>query len=80
MDPDKNQTLMDAIQELRHKEPFDPFRIVTTSGDKYLVENPDNMAIGESLISYFFPRSDKFIFIRINQLVAVEQFQHNGKQ
>jgi len=67
--------LLDAIRELRMREPFEPFRLVTTSGDKYLVESPDNLAIGQSQLFYYFPSSDRFVFIRLNQLVAVEQFE-----
>jgi len=72
---DKDLTIVDTIKGLRRKEPFDPFRIVTTSGDKYLVESAENMVIGVSQIIYCYPGSDKFVFIRINQLVAVEQFE-----
>jgi hypothetical protein len=77
MDKKRDLTLLDTIRELMHRDPFQPFRLVTSSGDKYVVKNPYNMAIGESQISYFYPRSDKFVFIRVNQLVAVEQ--SNGR-
>jgi hypothetical protein len=70
----EEETILDTIQALQRRDPFDPFRIVISSGDKYLVENPHNLAIGESLLSYFYPHSDRFVFIRINQLVAIERF------
>jgi len=72
---DKDLSLLDTINELIERDPFEPFRIVTTSGDKYLVESPRNLAIGQSQVFYFIPGSDRFVFIRSNQLVAVEHFE-----
>ncbi len=63
------------IQELRDlldKEPFEPFRIVTSSGDKYDVENPHNVAFGESRIGLFPPHTNRWIVIRLNQITAFE--------
>lgn len=31
---------LDTIEELLAKDPFEPFRIVTSSGDRYLVRRP----------------------------------------
>jgi hypothetical protein len=75
MEEKSDLSLIDAIRELRNHDPFEPFRLVTTSGDKYLIESPDNLAIGESQMFYYYPGSDKFVFIRLNQLVAVEHFE-----
>ena len=72
---DEDSGILDTIRELMHQQPFDAFRVVTAGGEKYLVESPDNLAIGKSQLCYFHPRSDKFVFIRINQLVAVERFE-----
>ena len=78
MAEDNQLSILDSIRELQRRKPFDPFRIVTASGDKYLVDAPDNLAIGESQIFYCYPRSDKLAYIRINQIVAIEQFQETS--
>jgi len=31
--------MMDDLRELLHKQPFEPFRIVMNSGDRYEVHN-----------------------------------------
>jgi hypothetical protein len=67
-----NTGMLETIRELMHKNPFDPFRIVLTSGDKYDVLNPDLIALGESSIFYCFPRSDRWAQLRLNQIAAVE--------
>lgn len=67
--------MIQLLRELLHREPFQPFRIVTTSGDKYDVTLPDLVAIGESMLFCFHPKSDRFAHIRLNQVVAVESLQ-----
>jgi hypothetical protein len=32
---------LDTIQELLTRQPFDPFRVVTSSGDRYEVRHPE---------------------------------------
>jgi hypothetical protein len=66
-------TSLDTIRELKARSPFIPFRIVLTSGDRYLIENPDALAIGSSQLHYYLPRSDKAIHMRMNQIAAVEE-------
>ena len=67
--------MLDTILELLERDPFAPFRLVTTSGDKYDVTNPHVVAIGESTIFCAFPKSDRWAWLRINQIVAVETVQ-----
>ena len=64
-----------TIVELKKHEPFEPFRIVTTSGEKYLIEDPESLIIGDLKIFYCVPRSDSVVYIRKNQIVAIEEFQ-----
>ena len=64
-----------AIIELKHRRPFEPFRIVTAKGDRLLVVESEKLAIGRTQMFYVFPGSDRFVFIPMNQLVAVEQFE-----
>ena len=32
---------LDTIEELRSRKPFEPFRIITSSGDRYEVRHPE---------------------------------------
>ena len=67
--------MLETIQTLKHREPFVRFQIVMTSGDRFLIENPDLLAIGKSEMAYYFPRSDRIAFLRLNQIAAVEQLE-----
>jgi hypothetical protein len=66
-------TVVDAIRELKDREPFAPFRIVVASGDKYTIENAGNLVEMQTQFFYVAPRTDRFVFIRMNQIVAIEQ-------
>jgi hypothetical protein len=67
--------MLETILTLKHREPFIQFNIVMNSGDRYLIENPDLLAVGKSELAYYFPRSNRVVFIRTNQIVAAEQLE-----
>jgi hypothetical protein len=64
--------MREEILELINREPFLPFRIVTTSGSDYAVENPNLVAMGQTLMHVFFPRSDRYATLRLTEVVATE--------
>lgn len=67
--------MLDTIRELLEREPFAPFRIILTSDDRFEVTHPHLVAIGETQIFYCYPRSDRFCFIRVNQIAAIDMAQ-----
>jgi hypothetical protein len=69
----EEETTLDTVRDLKRREPFVPFRIVMTSGDLFLIENPDALAIGSSQLHYYLPRSDKAVHLRLNQIAAVDE-------
>jgi len=64
--------MKERLKELLHKNPFEAFRIVTTSGKEYEISNPELVASGESEITVYLPKSDQWAQIRLNQIVALE--------
>jgi hypothetical protein len=68
----KETNFLETIRELQSVEPFEPFYVVVASGDRYLIENPHLVVVGETRIFYGFPHSDRWVFIRNNQIVALE--------
>ena len=64
--------MVESLLELLHKTPFQPFKIVTGSGDKYEVQDSSLVAVGQLMINYFYPRSDRWVFLRLNQITALE--------
>jgi hypothetical protein len=68
----RDETTLDTIKHLKRSEPFVPFHIVMASGDRYLIENPDALAIASTQVHYY-PRTGMGVHLRINQIAAVEE-------
>jgi len=69
---EEQETTLDTIRDLKRREPFTPFLIVMTSGDKYRIEDPDALAIATSQLHYFPRGSGVAIHMRLNQISSVE--------
>jgi hypothetical protein len=64
--------VLGTIRELLSHDPFQPFRLVLTSGDRYPVRNPSLVVVMQSQIFIAEPKSDQFHLLRISQIAAVE--------
>jgi len=70
--------MIEQIRGYLVRKPFRPFRIVTTSGDRYDVLSPHEVAVAQSYLFYAFPKSDRSAHIRLNQIVALETMEPAG--
>jgi hypothetical protein len=75
MSEEGRQKFEDGIRELKRKDPFQPFNIVMTSGDKCRVDDPDMLIVGPVEIIYVVPRSGKTYRLRKSQVVAIEELE-----
>ncbi len=64
--------MLDELKELLRRQPFEPFRIVINSGDRYEVQNPQNVALGQAKLGIFPPGTDLWIVLRLNQIISLE--------
>jgi hypothetical protein len=64
--------MLDELKAHLDREPFSAFRIILTSGDRYEVTSPYQVAIGQTLLFYCFPRSNRTAFLRMNRVAAFE--------
>ena len=63
--------MAEDLKELLEKQPFEAFVIVTSSGDKYLIEDPHSVALMTGRV-FVAPRNQKWAFIKIGQIAAFE--------
>ena len=68
------------ILELINREPFEAFRIVLASGEGFEVSNPNLVAMGETTMHIYLPRSDRYAILRLNQVTSVEVGKENGRR
>ena len=69
---ERDESTRDTIIHFRRRDPFVPFRVVMASGDRYLIDEPDALAVATSQLHYY-PRSGMGIHLRLNQVAAVEE-------
>jgi len=74
-----DSNLLSSIRELKDQEPFAPFTIVMTSGDRYRIDAPDNFVEMKAEYFYALPGGEKFVLIRKRQIASVERAA-NGRQ
>jgi hypothetical protein len=61
-----------TIRELLEREPFEPFKIVTSSGDSYPVRNPHLVAMMKSRVFVALPGGDRWTFVNYLHITAVD--------
>jgi hypothetical protein len=64
--------MLESIRELLDRDPFIPFRIVLSSGKEYEIIDPHLVALGQTLINVFAPKSDKWSELRLSQISSID--------
>ncbi len=62
----------DVVCEMLHHEPFQPFCIVLSSGERYEVRNPDLVALMKSKVFIADANSEKFSLVSYLHIAALE--------
>jgi len=70
--------IRDEIRELLLQQPFQPFLIRVTSGERYEVRNSELAALLKSAIFIAFPNSDRRVIVPFLHVAAIEI--RNGRQ
>lgn len=64
--------MLKMLEDMLDHEPFQPFRIVITSGHVYEIDNPHLVALGQTEITIYVARSDRFIRVPLFQIATIE--------
>ena len=62
----------DTIREFLNRDPFEPFRGVTSSGESYAVRNANLVALMKSRVFIAFPADDRWTMVLYLHVTAVE--------
>ena len=76
----EGMNVVSAILELKERQPFAPFLIVMTSGDKYLIDAPGNLVDLKTEFFYAPRGGESFVFLRKTEIVAVERPEGKAKR
>ena len=66
--------IVETIRRLKNQKPFEPFRIVTTSGEKVLVLDPFNMALAQTKLVCIDSATERTKMIDYSTVSGVEVF------
>ena len=72
---ERGGSILDSIRDLKAQDPYSPFAIVMSSGDRYVIEAPQNLVEMKTEFFYAFPKSDRFVLMRMNQISSVERLE-----
>ena len=64
------EQMKEQLLELLNRDPFVAFRVVMSSGHEHDVMDPNLVAVGESQINVYAPKSDRYVILRLNQIAA----------
>lgn len=62
----------DTIRDMLTRAPFEPFRIVTSAGESFIIRDPLTVALMRSEVFIAHPKSDRRTFIPFLHVVTVE--------
>lgn len=62
--------IRNELDRLNDADPFVPFEIVVTSGDRFLIDRPDMVLPTKDLL-LIYARSDGLVIIRMTELVFI---------
>jgi hypothetical protein len=60
--------MLETLKELMMSDPFTPFQIAMSNGDRFVIENPSLLALSENVLSYYLPGSVGVAHLRLNQI------------
>ena len=63
---------LESIRQMKGHRPFVPFRIVASSGERLEVKEFFQFAVSPKKVLYYYPKSDRFIELTAEQVVALE--------
>jgi len=75
---DNPGVIAETIREMLDRDPFGPFRIVTSSGQAYVIRDPHLVALMKSQVFIAEPKSDRRSFVPRLDVTTVQSLG-NGK-
>ncbi|HVX87248.1 MAG TPA: hypothetical protein VH253_20860 [Phycisphaerae bacterium] len=64
--------LIEELKKLLDADPFHDFTLIMTDGHAYVVKDPFQISIGKSVISYFFPKTDRMAYLRMTEVTTID--------
>lgn len=66
---------METIQGLLHRQPFEPFEIRLSNGERHQMRHPENVALAKSRIAIAYPLADRIVLCSLIHINSIEPVQ-----
>jgi hypothetical protein len=64
---------LDTVRHFMNLEPFEPIEIRLANGDRHQVVDPDNIAVGKSVVMIGYSDSERIAWCTPHQIVSIEK-------
>ncbi len=65
----------ETIREWLNRQPFEPFEVRLSNGERYHVRHPEVVAIGRNRIAIFNPETDHFVHVALIHINTIQPLQ-----
>ena len=65
----------ETIREWLRRQPFEPFELRLSNGERYEVRHPELLAIGKNRIAIVDPNTDRFVHVALVHVNSIEALQ-----
>jgi hypothetical protein len=65
----------EAIQELLHRRPFEPFEVHLSNGEIHQISNPEFAVVLKSNVFIGYPDSDRFALCSLLHIASLQRLQ-----
>jgi hypothetical protein len=71
--------MYDTLDELLHRQPFQPFRVRLSNGESFTIRHPEFAILLKTQIIIGFPKSDRFITCALLHIAAINKTKRKAK-
>jgi hypothetical protein len=57
------------------RQPFEPFEVHLTNGEKHIVRHPEQVALGQARVVIVYPETDGIVLCSLLHVAAIEILQ-----
>jgi hypothetical protein len=69
----------ETVRELLDRDPFEPFRILTSGGESFIIRDPHTVALMKSQVFIAHPNTDRWTYVPWLHVSAVDRVA-NGRR
>jgi hypothetical protein len=66
---------LDTVRNFMNAEPFEAIEIRLANGDRHMIRDPDNIAVGKNVVVIAYSDSNRIAWCTPHQIVSIEKLR-----